>query len=406
MKIIMVCEFFSEPLDYQENMLARAYHKMGHDVTVIASTIQNLADYISDSDAGAGERCEETFSWGRIIRLPFQYNFMHRLKRFEPLRPIIDAIQPDLLLFHDIIPNLDEGAQYVIENPDCTMLMDYHSDYSNSGANWLSRRILHSLIRKAILNRARPHLRKILPVTPGCAEFLRDLYGVPDAEMELFPLGVDQDYANEVLAGDTREQVRARLKIPQDAFVIFTGGKLSPLKRTEDLLYAAEHVEELPIHIILVGAADPRFPDYASSIASLVKRNPLVHNVGWQDRFGVYSHMAASDIAVFPASQSVLWQQSLGMGLPLILSERSEKSRGVQSVEYLNRYDNLIVLDPKLPFSDQIASHIRNLATDRSRTEQMARGATRTAAEILDYKSLAARTLALASAPNGVQPNV
>lgn len=393
MKILMICEFFDDGLDYQENLLARAYHLMGHEVVIVASTILSLSDYVRDADLGKGERQEQAHDWGKLIRVPFQFNILHRIKRFKSILSVIEEVKPNLLYFHDIIPNLDEGVQYVRANPDCAMIMDYHGDASNSGANFLSRRVLHGIVRKRILDLARPYLRKILPVTPGSANFLRELYRVPDEEMELLPLGTNQLYAEEVLAGDARERVRTELGIAQDALVVFSGGKLSPYKRTQDLLSAVEGLSDLPIHVIVVGAADPAHGDYVASITKLAERNPKVHMVGWQDRAGVYAHMAASDIAVFPASQSVLWQQSLGMGLPLIVSERSQGLRGVQHVNYLNRHDNLIVLDPDVPLASQIETHLLRLATDHSARLRMAEGAKQTAADILDYAALASRTL-------------
>ena len=42
---------------------------------------------------------------------------------------------------------------------------------------------------------------------------------------------------------------------------------------------------------------------------------------GWVDAVDVYRMMDACDFAVFPASQSVLWQQALAMGLPLIVGQ-------------------------------------------------------------------------------------
>lgn len=399
MKIFMVCEFFDDNLDYQENMLARYYHRAGHEVTVVASTIRSLQDYVRDGDRGKGPRSEERYEWGRLIRVPFRINLLHRFKRFEPILPLIEEVRPDLLFFHDIIPNLLEGVRYVRANPKCAMIMDYHGDTSNSGANWLSRRLLHGVIRRWILDRARPYLRRILPVTPGSTEFLRELYRVPDEEMELLPLGTDQVYAAEVLASDARQRVRAELDIAADALVIFTGGKFTPLKRTEDVLLAVASLPDLPIEVIVVGTADSTYQDYARSIADLAAADPRVHMVGWQNRAGVYANMAAADIAIFPASQSVLWQQSLGMGLPLILSERSEAIRGANYAGYLNRNDNMIILDPAGPFAVQIADHVHRLLRDRDALAGMSEGARRTAAEILDYAVIAERTITSARLP-------
>lgn len=397
MKILMICEFFVDALDYQENMLARSYHRMGHKVTVIASTIRSLKDYVNDGDRGQGRRSIEYCEWGRLIRVPFCVNILHRIKRFESLTPLIEEIGPDLLFFHDIIPNLDQGARYVRANPNCAMIMDYHADASNSGANWLSKHVLHAVVRKWMLDRARPYLRKILPVTPGSIDFLRDLYGVQDAEMELLPLGTDQQYSARVLGGDARQRIRNDLGIAPNSLVIFTGGKFHPYKKTEDVLNAVAGIDDsLDVHVILVGTSDPAYQNYAASIMKIAEHMPRVHMVGWQDRAGVYEHMAASDVAIFPASQSVLWQQSIGMGLPLIVSERSAGLRGVQKVDYLNRHGNLIVLDPERPFPEQIADQIRQLASDRNMLAKMSRGATQTATEILDYDAIAERTLEFA----------
>jgi 1,2-diacylglycerol 3-alpha-glucosyltransferase len=398
MKILMICEFFDDNLDYQENMLARAYAKAGHEVVVIASTITSLQDYVSDKDKGKGAGSETGCSWGKLVRLPFRINVLHRIKQFVPIRPLLDDFQPDLLFFHDIIPNLAEGVQYVTDNPRCAMIMDYHADASNSGANWLSRKILHGVLRKRMLDHARPHLRKILPVTPGGVDFLADLYGIPDSEMELLPLGTDQQFATQILSSDARGRIRNELGIGKDDLVVFTGGKFAPYKKTEDVITAIGKLHDLNIHAIIVGTADKAHLDYSKHVEELASQNPRIHMVGWQNRQGVYAHMSACDLAVFPASQSVLWQQSLGMGLPLILSERSAALRAEQNVRYLNRNDNLIILEPEQDLADQIASHLHSLAHDRPRLAAMSRGASQTATEILDYDTIAARTLHFANA--------
>ncbi|MGB7409591.1 MAG: glycosyltransferase family 4 protein [Sphingopyxis granuli] len=401
MKILMICEFYDDALEYQENLLAKYYALNGHEVTIVTSTIRSIQDYYLDRDPGKGSRQEERTAHARVIRLPFRYNILHRIKVFEPIADVIEEEAPDLLYFHDIIPNILEGVRYVKRHPDCAMIMDYHADISNSGANWVSRRILHGVVRKWMLDRARPYLKKIFPVVPAGFDFLRTYYGVSDAEMELLPLGTDQDYARAVLASDARQRVRARLGIGEGDLAIFTGGKLTPLKQTEDLLAAVSQLADPSIHVILVGSGDPSLTDYVSVIERHAANRPNIHMVGWQDRTGVYEHMAASDLAIFPASQSVLWQQSLGMGLPLIVGEETALQRGVQKVGYLNGHDNLIILDPGRSFSAQIAGHVRRLADDRPLLAAMAVGARLTATEILDYNAICATTLRYSSAKGG-----
>lgn len=393
MKILMVCEFYDANLEYQENLLAKYYTRAGHDVTIITSTIRSIQDYYLDRDRGKGERSEEITPHARVIRLPFEWNIAHRIKVFSLITPIIEQLEPRLLYFHDIIPNILEGVRYVKRHPECAMIMDYHADISNSGANWVSRAILHGVIRKFFLDRARPWLKKIYPIVPAGADFLRQYYGVRSSEMELLPLGTDQEYAHNVLTGDARKRIRSKLGIPDGALVIFTGGKLTPLKRTEDLLMAVNELNDPSVHVIVAGTGDPSFADYLAYVDSLSIGRSNIHRVGWQDRPGVYEHMAAADLAIFPASQSVMWQQSLGMGLPLIVGEQTELQRGVQSVGYLNRHNNLIILDPAVPFAGQIRTYIRQLGADRAYLASMSAGAKRTAAELLDYAALCETTL-------------
>lgn len=42
MKILMICEFYDDVLEYQENLLAKYYALNGHEVTIITSTIRSI----------------------------------------------------------------------------------------------------------------------------------------------------------------------------------------------------------------------------------------------------------------------------------------------------------------------------------------------------------------------------
>lgn len=393
MKLVLICEFFDEALEYQENLLAKYYALAGHDVTIITSTIRSIQDYYNDRDYGKGPGSDTQTSFGRLIRVPYRINLKHRIKIFESLGDLLSALEPDLLYFHDISPNLIDGVRHVKQHPECPMILDYHADATNSGSSWASRWILHGTIRRAFLSYARPHLRKIFPIVPAGIEFLHKYYGVPLDEMELLPLGTDQEFAQKVLDSDSRSRVRAALGLDDKSFLIFTGGKLTPLKRTECLLEAVNSLNDPNVHVVVAGSADVSLAAYNSQLEALSAANSNIHMLGWQDRTSIYEYMSASDLAIFPASQSVMWQQSMGMGLPLIVSERSEGQRGVQYVGYLNRHDNVIVLDPDAPTPAQIAGHIARLSKDRDALHAMAQGARQTAAEILDYRSICETTL-------------
>lgn len=393
MKIVMICEFYDELLEYQENLLAEHYVKHGHQVTVIASTFKTIFDYYNDRhDPKAPERRYE-HGGVRIIKLPYRYNILNKLRRYTPIDGILEEEKPDLIFVHDIIPNIPEMVRYVKRHPDCRMIMDYHCDYSNSGANLLSLKVLHGVIRKRILDQARPHLSRIFPAWPAARVFLREVYGIPDSEMELLPLGTDLEYGDAVAAEGAGQEVRRELGIPDDHFVIFCGGKFHPFKKVEELIKAMPLIDRPNVHAVIVGDVSEKEVEYGAMVRELAAATPNVHMVGWQDRRGVYRHMAAADMAVFPASQSVMWQQAIGRGLPLVLAERSDVQPQHQDVSYLNRHDNIHVMDPDAPFAPQIAEAVRRLIDDPTLLKARQAGARRTAEEILDWNQLIQLTL-------------
>jgi glycosyltransferase involved in cell wall biosynthesis len=146
-------------------------------------------------------------------------------------------------------------------------------------------------------------------------------------------------------------------------------------------------------HLIVAGAASDDDADYRRLLEERAAGCDRIHFRGWLGKQAMYEHLDAADLAIFPASQSVLWQQALGMGLPLIVSDRSELAKGHQDVGYLNRHDNLILLDHERPLAPQIAAHMAALMDDGDRLRRMSDGAKRTAAEILDWNSLIQQTL-------------
>jgi 1,2-diacylglycerol 3-alpha-glucosyltransferase len=392
MKILMLCEFYNEAMDYQEPLLAKYLKRLGHDVAVITGATTSVHDYMGGRSRAASARCEMG-EHARIYRVPERARFLKRIIVYASIREIVEKEQPDLLFFHDIIPNMLEARDYLRRRPEVCAIMDYHADYSNSGASRLSRLLLHRLSRRLVFKAIRARMSAILPIVPGSQQFLEDLYGVKKHETEIFPLGVDTQEVAAVRGSDARGAVRAELNIPDDALVVFTGGKLVPLKRTAEVLSAVTALDDPSVHVVVVGAVkdDPAYEEELRSAAG-----PTAHFVGWQDSRGVYRHQAAADVAVFPASQSVLWQQSVGMGLPLVVGEYIGPGRPRQDVGYMN-WGNIHVLRPDADAVAQIAAFLRAARTDRTILREMARKAEKVTAELLSYDRLARRTIEIAN---------
>lgn len=388
MKILMICEFFNENLEYQENLLVKYYRKHGFDVTVITSTLDSVFDYYADKhDISKPTRIYE-FLGAKIIKLRYKRILMkNRLRWYDNIVPILEEEAPDLIYVHDIMLNIHEATSYMHNHPGCKMIMDYHADYSNSGRSWLSLNILHGVIRRYFyLKPSLRYISKIFPIVPAGFLFLNEIYKIPYECMELLPLGADTDAADEARLSDARQKVRDALGLSYDAFVVFTGGKLNVVKQTHLLLEAIVGLKQSDIHVIIAGEADSE--NYKVNLQRIAAGSSNIHFLGWKNNQEIYHCLAAADIAVFPASQSILWQQAISMHLPLIVGDT-----GGQSVEYLNLYDNIITLKKESITSESIALEIMKLYKDKNLCRTMQVGAGKVKDKMLNWNNLIYKTL-------------
>ena len=391
MKIVMLCDYYDETCHYQENLFAKYYAKHGHDVIVLASTFDNAFDYVADRYDPTWPAREYRDGPVKVLKLPYSLNFLNKLRKFGGVDEILERERPDLIFSHDIHLNLAEAARYKRRHPECRIIMDYHTDYSNSAKNWLSLTVLHKGIRRTFLRRYLRAIDRIFPVVPASADFLHEVYGVPYSDMDLLPLAADTDLARATRQEQCGAAVRGRLGIPPEATVVFTGGKLSPVKRTHLLLEAVRSLARENLHVIVVGDTGDVHADYRRLLLDLAARDPRVHFIGWTDGDEVYRYMDACNFAVFPASQSVLWQQALSMGLPIIVGRT-----GVQDPQYMNLYGNVIILDEPDIRSAAIAERIAELADNPARLAELRAAAFRVAEELLNYHHQVPHTLGVA----------
>lgn len=388
MKILMLCDFYNEKLEYQENLLTKYYLKHGHQVTVIASTFESVFDYYNDRHDNSAPPRTYYDRGAKIIKLRYRYNILNRLRAYTPIAKILEEERPDLLYIHDIMLNFPEAIRYKKSHPECRMIMDYHADSSNSGKNWVSRKILHGVLRKWFLDRARPHLSRIFAFTPAAIPFLHDMYKVPIEDIELLPLGADLDLCAEVKARGDGQALRAGLGLSDEAIVIVTGGKLEPWKRTELLIEAVRALPSVKLELVIIGDSGSKYKHYKNNLLEAAKACTNIHFVGWLEAKDIYKYLDLADIAVFPASQSILWQQAIAMGLPLIVG-----NTGDQDMSYLNSHDNIVILDKNEIRTDRLIQEVERIASDPELLKRMSAGAVEVADEHLNWDKLIQRTL-------------
>jgi 1,2-diacylglycerol 3-alpha-glucosyltransferase len=387
MKILMLCDFFDYNQQYQENLLVKYYVKNGHSVVVVASTIESIFDYVSNVRNNFSNEKVQKLDRVIIYRRNYSINLFNKIKKLRKVDDILKLEKPDLIFAHDIHMNISDSVDYLKKNPNSRLIMDYHADYSNSAKSWISLFILHKIIRRFYFNLYKRYISKIYPIVPGSTLFLNQVYGISYSNMELLPLGCDTMLANEIRNDFKSVDLRKDMGVSRDSLVIFTGGKLGPLKRTEVLISAVKLLTNINVTLLIVGDTAVQDREYGERIQQLSEGTDT-RFLGWLPARDIFKYMLMSDIAVFPSSQSVLWQQSIGMYLPLVVGDS-----GNQSADYLNYANNVITLERQQIDEFFLANLISELYFNPNLLKMMREGAEKTAKELLSYDVICSKTL-------------
>ena len=386
MKIIMISDFYGAGQQYQENLIAKYYTLLGHDVHVIASTFIHVFDYLNDRYDKAVPAFMEHDGYATVHRQPYAWKYKNLIRVFDNIAPILNEVKPALIYFHNVSLNIHQAIPYLRANPQARMIMDIHIDYSNVGQTWKSVHILHGFIRKNYLKRYLRYFSVIFPVVPNGIKFMQDVYQVPLEKMQLLPLGYDEEAAEEIRASVDRRDIRAELGLQDADFLIITGGKFTKEKRTEILLEAVNKLDRKDIHVAVFGAPTSEDDDYAKKLHAIA--NERVHFLGWLNGEQILTYLYAADMAVYPASQSVLWQQSIGMHLPLMVGDS-----GLQDPSYLNIHNNMVILKKEDINATTVAERIQEILSNPNLYANMKAGAEKTANEYLRYSRICETTI-------------
>jgi glycosyltransferase involved in cell wall biosynthesis len=386
MKILMICDFFHENCQYQENFLAKYYLKLNHEVVIIASTFSSVFDYYSQKYNKSSKECIYFIKGYKVYKEPYKINYLNKVRRLANVYNILCNENPDVVYVHGPTLNIIDAVKFKKQYGTVRLIYDFHGDFSNSASNWASYHILHKLFFRKVIQKHINYLDKIFYITPESGEFLNKLYKIPYNKMELLPLGADLDLIKEVKQNNFRNQIREKFGINPDDVVVFTGGKIDSQKRTHLVIESFLELSSKISHLIIVG--DTKEDIYKTKILDLIANHSHIHYLGWIDANEIYYYLVASDIAIYPSSQSILWQQSIGMGLPIIVGQVKN-----QDASYLNQNGNVILLEENNITKEEILKHTELLINDRSKLNYLKSMAEKTAEEYLSFEKITLSTL-------------
>jgi 1,2-diacylglycerol 3-alpha-glucosyltransferase len=327
MRVLHCClaAFYIDNFGYQENILPKVHKIQGHDVEILASTetyIHNKLGYVKPKSY-INEYGITVTRLAYVTYLP--HAVVKKLRIYNGVFKKLEGFKPDIIFLHDVqFISIIDVVRYSKKNPNVKIYVDGHTDFGNSAKNWVSKNILHKIIYKWCAKKIEPYASKFWGVTPLRVDFFKNVYGVDETKVDLLVLGVDDTEIDFAKKSEIRSKIRKSLGL-EGKFVIITGGKIDPRKKIEVLLEAINQLENDTVHLILFGSITD---EMKSKINPLIQSQKIEY-LGWLSPKEANNYFFASDLAFFPGTHSVLWEQSIGCGIPGVF----RKWEGMQHVD-------------------------------------------------------------------------
>ena len=365
---------------YQDNIITKYHRKRGYDVTIITSEWiydnngelkkDNRHEYINENDV-------------KVIRLPIVGKdiFNRKFKRYKSLLTTLKSERPDILFVHGVaFRDIKTIVKYILTNLKCTVYVDNHADFSNSGRNWLAKNVLHKTIWKHYAQMIEPYVKKFYGVLPARVDWLVDMYNLPKEKCELLVMGADDEKVEEAQTNGWRNIIREKYNINNDDFLIMTGGKIDIAKtQTLLLMEAVRRINDKHVKLIVFGSVVKGLQKNVRALTDGEK----IQYIGWVEADKSYSYWSAADLVVFPGRHSVFWEQVAGMGIPMICKywEGTTHVDCGGNVKFIKTDD-----------IDEIKDLIKHCIYNKEEFEAM-KSAAKDGAHTFSYKNIAARAI-------------
>ncbi|MGE5355533.1 MAG: glycosyltransferase family 4 protein [Deltaproteobacteria bacterium] len=341
MRILHCClaAFYIDNFSYQENILPKIHKINGLQVNILAST-ETYLDNIKLGYIKPGTYINENGI--EVTRIPY-INWLPailrtKLRIYNGIRKVLENFKPEIIFLHDCqFLSIIEIAKYAKKN-NVRIYVDSHTDYINSGRNWLSKNILHRIIFRYCAKQIEQHVTWFYGTLPLRNDFLHTEYGVDRDKIKLLPFGADDTLFNRFDKQKIRNQIRRELNFSDNEIIIITGGKIDERKKIHILLSAFDKFTiknpEAKFKLLIFGKPNSEM----DNIFDYYINNSKIIHLDWLNAQNIYKYFLSADLAFFPGTHSVLWEEAIGLGLPCIFKRW-------EGIEHVDLGGNCIFLD-------------------------------------------------------------
>lgn len=373
---ISLCAPYNEGWGYHENLLPKWQHKNGNQVTLITTRfsnkknndglfIINKENYINDDGV-------------KVIRLDWKFNIwaFRTLRIYKDLYKTLENEKPDFLFIHGC-QFLDSFlvCKYLKNHKNVKAVADNHADQTNSAKSFFPI-ILHKTLWRITANIMNKYVDKFYGVLPIRCEFLHSFYKIPLNRIELLPMGLDDDLLID-LDKDANE-LKEKYNINGSNINIVCGGKFDHYKT--EVLNLMEAVNSSPsLKLYIFGSIGDEIKEKFEHLLS----EKIIY-VGWLSQKESCALIKSCDIACLPGRHSVIWEQTVALGIPLIV----RKWPG--TTEHININDNCLFLEKGT--IKEITNTLHNILS-RETLNRLKNNANNKKNAIFSYKNIAYKSI-------------
>ncbi|MBE6797083.1 MAG: glycosyltransferase family 4 protein [Ruminococcaceae bacterium] len=310
---------YNEGWGYQENLLPKYQVKLNHQVTLVTTTKQNLSNNQTEKVESGVYESPDGFKVVRLNNLQYFPRFVADKVKLFSIYDVLKEEQPDLIMVHGLenFSVLQINKYLKKDNPRCKVIADNHLDY-NIGKSFLRKDIAMRIFVAAVrlLNKKmQKHYEKVYGVTPWRCEFAHEILGIDKNKLDVFPAGADDEHINYENRERIKNEIRKKHGVSDNEFLIVTGGKIDADKNIHILMEAVANLDFENIKLLVFGTPSPDIEEKFNKLS----QNGKIISIGWIPAKETYNYFLAADLVFFPGQHSVMWEQVVACGTPIVM---------------------------------------------------------------------------------------
>ncbi|MGL6056929.1 MAG: glycosyltransferase family 4 protein [Culicoidibacterales bacterium] len=316
MKVVHFClSPFNDNWGYQDNLLTKYQSKLGHDIVIFTTNTKHSENGIEEIDES-----EYYLDDGvKIVRKKNKFGNSFLLKEFKyyKVKQFLEAEEPDVIMIHGLVTTITGQVVKYIEkkNVNCKLILDNHLDDTIFPLNKTIQARLFVMFFKYYNKLYQKKYDRVYGVTPWRVDFARDVFDIKKEKLGLLLMGADDEKINFDQYDEIRLAIRKKYNIFDTDFVFVTGGKLERNKKIIETIKSFSRLKCKNVKLLVFGTIHK---DVKEEFDVLLQMDKRIIYIGFIKSDEMYDYFFASDCAVFAGQHSVIWEQAVAAGIPVI----------------------------------------------------------------------------------------